>query len=114
MAQFVKTLVGRPRHVAIVSGLNRYLYAPLAGKYRTLSSNGISHAAPTAVLSHRVSFLEDVNNRDDTASPESAIRMRALAHKRSTKTYMRGVTMANSDEGIKANRGRRRGAFINS
>ena len=66
IAVFVKVLVERPRHAAIVNGFKRY-------------------TALTMVLSRRSLFLEDVKSLVDTASPESAMASRALAFRRSTK-----------------------------
>ena len=83
MAQFVKTLVGLPMHVAIVNGLNRYLWPC---QYRaSLLWDVYPHAAATAMLSHFISFLGDMNRREEPDSPDSVMWMRALAQRRSRR-----------------------------
>jgi len=67
IAQLVKTLVGRPMHVAMVSGLKRY-------------------AAPMGKLSHFISFLGDMNCLELVDWPESAIWIIASAQRMSRKT----------------------------
>lgn len=84
MAQFVKTLVGLPMHVAMVKGLNRYLWQCQCRASNLGSLH--SYAAATAMLSHFISFLGDVNRREEPDSPESAICVRALAQRRSRTT----------------------------
>ncbi|MCJ1463751.1 mRNA-binding ribosome synthesis protein nop7 [Pseudocyphellaria aurata] len=66
-----------------------------------------------ATLSHFVSFLGDVNNRDEKDSPESAIVMRASAQRRSRKMYRRLVKRKNADSGMSANKGNNNGACVN-
>ena len=83
MAQFVKTLVGLPMHVAMVKGLNRYLQ-PCQSEASLLWVVH-PHAAATAMLSHFISFLGDVNRREEPDSPDSVIFMRALAQRRSRR-----------------------------
>ena len=81
MAQFVKTLVGLPMHVPMVKGLNRYLW-PCQPR-DNLSCKVHPYAAATAMLSHFISFLGDVNRREEPDSPDSVICIRALAQRRS-------------------------------
>ena len=83
MAQLVKTLVGLPMHVAMVKGLNRYLQSHQSRT--SFLSTRHPYPAATATLSHFISFLGDVNRRDEPDSPDSTIRMRALAQRRSRK-----------------------------
>ncbi len=108
MAQLVKTLVGLPIHVAMVKGLNRYLAAcqPRA----SFLCKRPSYAAATSILSHFVSFLGDVNRRDEPDSPDSVIRMRALAQRRSRRMWRRAVNGEKRDGGIRAKSGRSNGA----
>lgn len=75
IAQFVKTLVGRPRQLAMVKGLKRYLLTHQSGA--RIVSLICAYAAPTATLSHLICFLGDVKRRDEADSPDSAIWMRA-------------------------------------
>lgn len=69
MAKFVKTLVGLPMHVAMVNGLNRYLWSSKSSA--SLVWAVYPHAAATAMLSHFISFLGDVNRREEPDSPDS-------------------------------------------
>lgn len=43
------------------------------------------YAAATAMLSHFISFLGDVNKRGELDSPDSVMSMRALAQRRSRR-----------------------------
>lgn len=59
IAQVVKTLVGRPIHVAIVKGLNRKLNYTISNQPRT-PGHIQTHAAAIAKLLHFLSFLGEV------------------------------------------------------
>lgn len=83
MAQLVKTLVGRPMQVAIVKGLNKYLALSIPNSFFFWEVK--AHAAPVAMLSHLISFLGDVNSREEAAWPDSAICIRAFAQRRSRR-----------------------------
>ena len=63
-----------------------------------------------AMLSHFISFLGDVNNREEKDSPDSAIVMRASAQRRSRKMYSRLVKRENAELGMSAKRGNNKGA----
>lgn len=64
------------------------------------------------MLSHFLSFLEEVNSRVEEDWPESAICIRALAEKRSSKMYKRLVKRENAVEGMSANKGSSKGAYM--
>ena len=63
------------------------------------------------MLSHFLSFLEEVNSRVEKDWPESAICIRALAERRSSRIYKRLVKWENADEGMSANNGSSKGAY---
>ncbi len=110
MAKFVKTLVGRPMQVPIVNGLKRYLRS--ASNVVLPQNPWKSYAAPIAMLSHFLSFLEEVNSRVEEDWPESAICIRAFAERRSSRMYKRLVKRENADEGMSANNGSSKGAYM--
>lgn len=66
------------------------------------------------MLSHFLSFLEEVNSRVEEDWPESAICIRALAERRSSRMYKRLVRRENADEGMSANKGSSKGACMDS
>lgn len=108
MAHVVKTLVGRPTHVAIVKGLNR----KLQWSVHKARSQRNTYAAAIAKLLHRLSFLGDVYSFEDPASPDSAIFMSAFALRRSTTMYSRYVKAGyDSEFGRRENKGRSSGAW---
>lgn len=72
----------------------------------------ITYAAPIAMLSHFLSFLEEANSRVEEDWPESAICIRAFAERRSSRMYKRLVTRENADEGMCANNGSSKGAYM--
>lgn len=63
------------------------------------------------MLSHFLSFLEEVNSRVEEDWPESAICIRAFAERRSSRMYRRLVKRENADEGMSANKGSSKGAY---
>jgi hypothetical protein len=67
IAQFVKTLVDRAKQVAIVNGLNR-------------------NASPRVILPHLIFLLSEGKILSEAEFPVSAIRIRALAVRRSITT----------------------------
>lgn len=106
--QVVKTLVGRPMHVAIVNGLKRKLW-PSELKWRCVCRK--TYAAATAKLLHLLSFLGDVNSIEVPASPDFAIFIKASAFKRSTSMYSMYVKAGYRAElGSREKRGRNKGA----
>lgn len=76
----VKTLVDRPRHVAIVNGLKRNLASQI--RYSTRRDIAYYHAA-TETPSHLICFRNAENNLPETACPESEIVIKAFAFIRS-------------------------------
>ena len=71
-----------------------------------------THAAPIDRLLVFSPALGDLKRLDDRASPLSAIRMRAFALRRSTRTYNRYIEIEGSgEEENEATRGRTRGAY---
>ena len=108
MAHVVNTLVVRPIHVAIVKGLNRKLETVRTGRRSSTSS---AYAAAIAKLLHRLSFLGEVKRFEDTASPESAMLIKALALSRSSNMYSKYIKAGYVAElGRRENRGNSRGA----
>lgn len=87
MAQVVKTVVGRPMHVAVVNGLKRNLDGPRSVLDNIIlpscESRRKPYRAATTSPVHLLSFRGDVNKADDPASLESAIIIRACALNRS-------------------------------
>jgi len=69
-----------------------------------------AYAAPIAMLSHFRALLGDVKSREEPDSPDSAICIRALAQRRSSRMYRRLVRAAKSEGGMRAKRGSSRGA----
>ena len=65
-----------------------------------------------AMLSHFISFLGEVNRREEVDTPELAICIRASAQRRSIKMYSRPVEMENTEEGMSANNGSSKGAYM--
>lgn len=71
-----------------------------------------AYPAPIAMLLHLLSLRGDVYSFEDTASPDSAIFMRALALNRSMMIYNAYVNVGyESESGSSEKSGRRRGAW---
>lgn len=81
IAQVANNSVVRPRQVAIVKGEKRYL----AGSVDVLMSQarGKAYAAATAWELHRICCRREVYTREDTATSDSAICIKACALSRS-------------------------------
>lgn len=63
------------------------------------------------IASHWMCFLEEVNKRDDVDSADSAIWMRILAQRRSTKIYIKLMQKEKVDAGKSAKSGSNSGAY---
>lgn len=84
MAHVVNTVVGLPRHVAIVKGLNRNLRITVSITAPVSFGGSNTYSAATTVPLHLFSFLGDVKSAADPASPDSAILIKAFAPSKST------------------------------
>lgn len=62
------------------------------------------------MLFHFMSFLGEVNKREEVDTFELATCISASAQSRSIKMYKRPVKMENTEEGMRANNGSSKGA----
>lgn len=84
----------------------------IASKSRVNCGFKAAYNAAIAILLHFLSFRGEVNSFEDPDSPDSAIRINALALKRSIAMYSRFVKKGYRDEsGNKVNRGSSNGAW---
>lgn len=90
IAELVKILVDRPRHDAIVNGLNKYLEIESAS-WPTSKCYIPPYPAAIVVPSHLMCFRGEAYNFETTDSPELDMRPRALAFMRSRTIYTRLV-----------------------
>jgi hypothetical protein len=72
----------------------------------------VTYAAAMAKLLHLLSFLGEVKSFEDTASPDSAMLIKAFALSRSSNMYSRYVKAGYVAElGRRENRGKSKGAW---